>query len=84
MNILFLFLNRNFEESEDELRDELVESLEKVVSSLEEDALNAPSESVDKDQLKIDSSIHSTLRDPGEESEDNINPPRNEQEAGVS
>ncbi|XP_077168246.1 serine/threonine-protein kinase Nek5 isoform X3 [Paroedura picta] len=44
----------NFEESEDELRDELIESLEKVISSLEEEAIKAPIESMDPDQQEKD------------------------------
>ncbi|XP_048355410.1 serine/threonine-protein kinase Nek5 isoform X2 [Sphaerodactylus townsendi] len=43
----------NFEESEDELRNELIESLEKVISSLEE-GLKGPVESVDQDQQEQD------------------------------
>lgn len=81
MNIHILLLNRNFEESEDELQDELVKSLEKVVSSLEEEALNAPVESVDKDQLKIECLTNRQL---GEEIEDNINSAQNEQDAAIS
>ncbi|KAJ6659229.1 hypothetical protein lerEdw1_019275 [Lerista edwardsae] len=71
----------NFEESEDELQDELVKSLEKVVSSLEEEVLNAPIESVDKDKLKTECL---TNRQPGEEIEDNINSPQNEHDAAIS
>ncbi|XP_066467594.1 serine/threonine-protein kinase Nek5 isoform X2 [Tiliqua scincoides] len=74
----------NFEESEDELRAELVASLETVVSALEEEVLNDPFESVDKDQLKIECLTNSILREPSEEIEDNVNPPKNEQEAAIS
>ncbi|ETE70801.1 Serine/threonine-protein kinase Nek5, partial [Ophiophagus hannah] len=40
----------NFEESEDELRDELVESLENVVTSLEEEISKSPIESANTEQ----------------------------------
>ncbi|XP_039391208.1 serine/threonine-protein kinase Nek5 [Mauremys reevesii] len=40
----------NFEESEDELRDELVESLEKVVTSLAEEDREVPIQSANKDK----------------------------------
>ncbi|XP_015681919.1 serine/threonine-protein kinase Nek5 [Protobothrops mucrosquamatus] len=42
----------NFEESEDELRDELVESLENVVTSLEEEISKSPVESANMEQQK--------------------------------
>ncbi|XP_058035900.1 serine/threonine-protein kinase Nek5 isoform X2 [Ahaetulla prasina] len=42
----------NFEESEDELRDELVESLENVVTSLEEEISKSPIESANTEQQK--------------------------------
>ncbi|KAL7991249.1 hypothetical protein Chor_015505 [Crotalus horridus] len=42
----------NFEESEDELRDELVESLENVVTSLEEEISKSPVESANLEQQK--------------------------------
>ncbi|XP_054841964.1 serine/threonine-protein kinase Nek5 isoform X2 [Eublepharis macularius] len=71
----------NFEESEDELRNELIESLEKVISSLEEEALKAPVESVDPDQLKKESLIDKT---PDGGLEENGNLTGNKQEAAVS
>ncbi|KAM3851025.1 LOW QUALITY PROTEIN: serine/threonine-protein kinase Nek5 [Vipera latastei] len=42
----------NFEESEDELRDELVESLENVVTSLEEEISKSPVESANMEEQK--------------------------------
>ncbi|EMP28027.1 Serine/threonine-protein kinase Nek5 [Chelonia mydas] len=41
---------RNFEESEDELRDELVESLEKAITSLAEEVREVPIQSANKDE----------------------------------
>nr|XP_025041363.1 serine/threonine-protein kinase Nek5 [Pelodiscus sinensis] len=40
----------NFEESEDELRDELVESLEKVITSMSEEVREVPIQSTNKDK----------------------------------
>uniref|UniRef100_A0A8D2KWR7 non-specific serine/threonine protein kinase n=3 Tax=Varanus komodoensis TaxID=61221 RepID=A0A8D2KWR7_VARKO len=73
----------NFEESEDELRNELVESLEKVVTFLEEEILEAPAES-DTDQLKKESVSNSELRKPNENSEDNSNMIGDNQERAIS
>nr|XP_056712645.1 serine/threonine-protein kinase Nek5 [Euleptes europaea] len=71
----------NFEESEDELRDELIESLEKVISSQEEEALKAPDESVDPDQRERDGLTDKT---PGGGLEENGELTGNKQEAAVS
>ncbi|XP_062981350.1 serine/threonine-protein kinase Nek5 [Elgaria multicarinata webbii] len=71
----------NFEESEDELRDELVESLEKVVTSLEEEILNAPVETADTEQLE---KKHVTNSKPNESLEDSNNMTRDKQEGAIS
>ncbi|XP_053141066.1 serine/threonine-protein kinase Nek5 isoform X3 [Hemicordylus capensis] len=72
----------NFEESEDELRNELIESLEKVVTSVEE-VLKAPVESLDRDQVEKERLRNSTLRKPDEGFEDNSNLPSNHQEGAI-
>ncbi|XP_060089217.1 serine/threonine-protein kinase Nek5-like isoform X2 [Heteronotia binoei] len=71
----------NFEESEDELRDELIESLEKVISSLEEEALKATVESTDPEQQEKDSLTDKT-HDGG--LEENSDLTGNKQETAVS
>ncbi|KAM6458843.1 serine/threonine-protein kinase Nek5-like isoform 1-T4 [Liasis olivaceus] len=60
----------NFEESEDELRDELVESLENVVTSLEEEILKGPIESANTEQQE-QSIANRKLSKPSESLEDN-------------
>ncbi|XP_063171466.1 serine/threonine-protein kinase Nek5 [Candoia aspera] len=60
----------NFEESEDELRDELVESLENVVTSLEEEILKGPIESANTEQQE-QSIANSKLSKSRESLEDN-------------
>ncbi|KAL8172967.1 UNVERIFIED_CONTAM: hypothetical protein K2H54_035986 [Gekko kuhli] len=71
----------NFEESDDELRDELIESLEKVISSLEEEASKAPAESADPDQQEKDGLTDKTSDGALEE---NGGLTGNKQEAAVS
>ncbi|KAH0621931.1 hypothetical protein JD844_023682 [Phrynosoma platyrhinos] len=73
----------NFEESEDELRDELVESLEKVITSLEEEILKVPVESTNENQVKKENEAHSEFRDPNVSLEDN-NLARDKQEGTSS
>ncbi|XP_026524394.1 serine/threonine-protein kinase Nek5 [Notechis scutatus] len=53
----------NFEESEDELRDELVESLENVVTSLEEEISKSPIESANIEQQSTANSKHTKSND---------------------
>ncbi|XP_060545292.1 serine/threonine-protein kinase Nek5 isoform X2 [Pantherophis guttatus] len=60
----------NFEESEDELRDELVESLENVVTSLEEEISKSPIESANTEQQK-QSIANSKLSKSNDSLEDN-------------
>ncbi|XP_015284536.1 PREDICTED: serine/threonine-protein kinase Nek5-like [Gekko japonicus] len=66
----------NFEESDDELRDELIESLEKVISSLEEEALKADPNQQGKDGL-TDKTSDGALEENGDLT-------GNKQEAAVS
>ncbi|XP_060642795.2 serine/threonine-protein kinase Nek5 [Anolis sagrei] len=72
----------NFEESEDELRDELVESLEKMVTSLEEEISKAPVESTEGNEVKKENETPSEPRDP-DVSLDN-NEAREKQEGAIS
>lgn len=65
-----MFLYRNFEESEDELRVELVESLENVVTSLEEEISKNPIESANTEQQK-QSIANSKLSKSNDSLEDN-------------
>lgn len=63
------------------MRDELIESLEKVISSLEEEAVKAPVESVEPDQQEKDNLTDKAPDGGLEENGDLIG---NKQEAAVS
>ncbi|XP_061478356.1 serine/threonine-protein kinase Nek5 isoform X2 [Rhineura floridana] len=74
----------NFEESEDELRDELVQSLEKVVTSLQDEIIKAPVESEDKHQLTKENVPSSTLKNPNESLEEESNLTEDKQKGTIS
>ncbi|XP_008113878.2 serine/threonine-protein kinase Nek5 isoform X1 [Anolis carolinensis] len=73
----------NFEESEDELRDELVESLEKMVTSLEEEISKASVESAEENEVKKENETPSEPRNPGVSLDEN-NVTREKQEGAIS
>nr|XP_060642795.1 serine/threonine-protein kinase Nek5 [Anolis sagrei ordinatus] len=72
----------NFEESEDELRDELVESLEKMVTSLEGEISKAPIESTEGNEVKKENETPSEPRDPDVSLDNNV--AREKQEGAMS
>uniref|UniRef100_A0ABM5GLE6 non-specific serine/threonine protein kinase n=1 Tax=Pogona vitticeps TaxID=103695 RepID=A0ABM5GLE6_9SAUR len=75
----------NFEESEDELRDELVESLEKVVTSPEEDILKTSAEPTDMEQPgEKENAINSELNKPNESLGNDSKLSRDKQEGAIS